>query len=271
MPRSRPTSRRSRPPSAKSPTRSRGAARWTSSSPRPTPAGRGGRRLPSWRGALPRRHRPLPQPARRPALLLFGAAGAGADQADRRAEPRRRSTQALGGDSLLQTAPAVRRALTSAARAARSSRASARPYSRRRCAASRHQDAPRRVSRATALLGCGEQRREASPAPGAAEVQAIEMRDLAVAAVADDRGREQGRRLARRRRAAGTARTRSEIARDAARAMHNASISAGERNSSPPGSHAWQSRSRAEPVASAVADQRRRAARRRRRPIRATG
>jgi len=33
------------------------------------------------------------------------------------------------------------------------------------------------------------------PAPGAAEVGAVEMRDLAVAAIADDRGCEQGRRL----------------------------------------------------------------------------
>src|SRR4051812_34726394 len=36
-----------------------------------------------------------------------------------------------------------------------------------------------------------------TPAPGAAEVEAVEMRDLAVAAVADDRRREQRRRLAR--------------------------------------------------------------------------
>src|SRR5262252_8336136 len=37
-----------------------------------------------------------------------------------------------------------------------------------------------------------------APAPGAAEVEAVEMSDLAVAPVADGRGLKQGRRLARR-------------------------------------------------------------------------
>ena len=41
------------------------------------------------RSALPRRDRPVPDRARRAAILLFGAADAGADQADRRAEHRR--------------------------------------------------------------------------------------------------------------------------------------------------------------------------------------
>ena len=93
---------------------------------------------------------------------------------------------------------------------ARSSRANARPYNRRRCAAARRRDARRRrFARPRARLG-GSSGAMLAPAPGAAEVQPVEMGDLAVAAVADDRRREQGRRLRARRRAAGSARTSRE-------------------------------------------------------------
>ena len=88
-----------------------------------------------------------------------------------------------------------------------------------------------------------QQRRDAPPAPGAAEVQAVEMRDLPVAAVADDRRREQGRGLARLPMRGRNCSNQPGNRSGCVRAMHSASISAGERNSSPPGSHAWQSRS----------------------------
>ena len=84
-------------------------------------------------------------------------------------------------------------------RAERRSRANARPYSRRRHAAGAASRCSSAVSSASSASSSGKQRREASPAPGAAEVEPVEMGDLAVAAVADEGGREQGRRLARRR------------------------------------------------------------------------
>ena len=124
--------------------------------------------------------------------------------------------------------------------------ANARPYSRRRHGAGRCA----RCSSASLAGECRSLRFRASgaidaPAPGAAEVEAVEMGDLAVAAVADDGGREQGRGLAAAQIAAGRRRTRSRNAprRQRPRACSSASISAGDRKSSPPGSHAWQSRS----------------------------
>src|SRR6185369_4550259 len=46
-------------------------------------------------------------------------------------------------------------------------------------------------------LRFAEVRRDAPPAPGPAEVQAVEMGDLAVASVADDGGLKEGRRFSR--------------------------------------------------------------------------
>ena len=149
----------------------------------------------------------------------------------------------------------ARRSLATAAPAARSSRASARPCSRRRRAAARRRDGCSAAASAIARSARRQQRRDAPPAPGAAEVQAVEMRDLAVAAVADDRRREQGRGLARCDARQEVRRTSCGNAAGCVRAMHSASISAGDRNSSPPGSHAWQSRSAPNQCRARSADQ----------------
>ncbi len=128
--------------------------------------------------------------------------------------------------------------------AARSSPANARPYNRRRHGAGPRPDVSSAPLRGNARSASGRSGAIEPPAPGAAEVQAVEMGDLAVAAVADRRRGEQGRGFAIARGAAGRPRTmRRTRCRGSTRAMHSASISAGDRNSSPPGSHAWQSRS----------------------------
>ena len=85
---------------------------------------------------------------------------------------------------------------------------------------------------------------EAAPAPGAAEIDPVEMGDLAVRAVGDEGGREQARRRAGGEIGQEGVEPGAERAGSgSARRISSASVSAGERKSSPPGSQPGQARS----------------------------
>ena len=145
----------------------------------------------------------------------------------------------------------VRRAL----QARRSSPANARPYSRRRRAAARRRDARRRWLRPAprasgassgAMLRQHQARLRLSPSRWAILPSLRSLTVAGVNRVAGSRSRRRGRKAANQSAKSAAGRTR---------AMHSASISAGDRNSSPPGSHAWQSRSSPNQSQRPVADQ----------------
>ena len=222
-------------------------------------AGRHRRRLSADRGSLQRRNRPLPDRARRAAFLLCRPADAGEHQAHRGAEHhrdciRRSAAMRCSGTRSASAARRYRQANAvlrrSAARtirqarpAARSSRANARPYNRRRYAAAPRRDASSAACSAIArsfggssgaMLRQHQARLRFSPSRWAIFPS---LRSLTNAGV------NRRRRLRDLRRRGRNCSNQPETASGWVRAMHKASISAGDRNSSPPGSHAWQSRS----------------------------
>ena len=97
--------------------------------------------------------------------------------------------------------------------------------------------ARRFVSNDATRVVCRQGVAERAPAPGAAEIESVEMSDLAVGAIGDGRRLEQRCRLALRPAAAETDRTRAGT-RPAGnrRRMHSASIRAEDWKSSPLGS-----------------------------------
>ena len=189
---------------------------------------------------------------RRAAVLLFVATGAGADQAHRRARTSSICTRRSAATRCCRRRRSVSPCRATAARATQSSRANARPYSRRRYAAARRRDDRRRRSGDRALVGRSNgassrqhhARLRFSPSRCAILPSLRSLTIAGVNRVAGCAGATRGRNCS------------NQIGNSAgwARAMHKASISAGERNSSPPGSHAWQSRSSPNQSARSIAD-----------------